>query len=189
MTSFPMSGRADAVNSMAAPPGPAVGEEHGFGVGPAIRGAHNEQAAAKASWPLRSHLELGALPSAVPCARLHAKQVLWEWQLDDLAQTVELIVSELVTNGLQASTGMAESHYQGRWQPGTPPVRLALRSDRRSVLVQVWDANDQTPERREPDLESVGGRGLLLVETLSAEWGTYTPRRSSGKVVWALITR
>jgi len=30
-------------------------------------------------WPLRSYLELGALPSAVPCARLHAKQVLWEW--------------------------------------------------------------------------------------------------------------
>jgi hypothetical protein len=34
---------------------------------------------AGASWPLRSHLELGALPSAVPCARLHAKHVLWEW--------------------------------------------------------------------------------------------------------------
>jgi hypothetical protein len=32
-----------------------------------------------ASWPLRSHLELGALSSAVPCARLHAKHVLWEW--------------------------------------------------------------------------------------------------------------
>jgi len=124
----------------------------------------------------------------VPCARLHTKQVLWEWQLDDLAETVELIVSELVTNGLQASTGMARSRYQGRWQPGTLPVRLSLRSDRQSVLVQVWDASDQAPERKEPDLASVGGRGLLLVETLSAEWGMYKPDQSSGKVVWALVT-
>jgi hypothetical protein len=31
------------------------------------------------AWPLRSGLELGALPSAVPCARLHARQVTWEW--------------------------------------------------------------------------------------------------------------
>ncbi len=30
-------------------------------------------------WPLRSFLELGALPSAVPCARLHTRHLLWEW--------------------------------------------------------------------------------------------------------------
>lgn len=29
-------------------------------------------------WPLRSYLELGILPSAVPCARLHARNILWE---------------------------------------------------------------------------------------------------------------
>ena len=32
-----------------------------------------------AAWPFSSHLELGALDSAVPCARLHARQVVWEW--------------------------------------------------------------------------------------------------------------
>ncbi len=31
-------------------------------------------------WPLRDFLELGALPSAVPCARYHCRQVLWEWR-------------------------------------------------------------------------------------------------------------
>jgi hypothetical protein len=140
-----------------------------------------------ASWPLRSYLELGALPSAVPCARLHAKQVLWEWDLDALGEAVELVVSELVTNGVQASEGMTGSRCLGRWAPGVPPVRLWLCSDERSVLVQVWDANDRRPERKEVDLESVGGRGLLLVEALSAEWGAYVPERSSGKVVWALV--
>jgi histidine kinase-like protein len=148
-----------------------------------------ELSAQAASWPLRSYLELGALPSAVPCARLHTKQVLWEWGLDALAEAVELIVSELLTNGVQVSEGMAGSRCLGRWTPGVPPVRLWLCSDKQSALVQVWDGNDRRPERQEVDQEAVGGRGLLLVEALSAEWGTYTPERSSGKVVWALIAR
>jgi len=142
---------------------------------------------AAASWPLRSHLELGALPSAVPCARLHAKQVLWEWDLDALTEAVELVVSELVTNGVQASEGIMESRCRGRWRSGVPPVRLWLCSDMQNVLVQVWDGSDRRPERKDVDLEVVGGRGLLLVEAVSAEWGTYAPERSSGKVVWALI--
>jgi hypothetical protein len=142
---------------------------------------------AAASWPLRSGLELGALPSAVPCARLHTRLVLAEWGLKTHIETAELLVSELVTNGVQASEGMIGCRYQGRWKPGVPPVRMWLCSDRQSVLVQVWDGNDRRPERKEVDLDAVGGRGLLLVEALSAEWGTYTPERSTGKVVWALI--
>ena len=49
-------------------------------------------------WPLCSYLELGALPTAVPCARLHARHLLWEWGLNGLAADTELLVSELVTN-------------------------------------------------------------------------------------------
>jgi hypothetical protein len=104
-----------------------------------------------------------------------------------LAQAVELVVSELVTNGVQASEGMTGSRYRGRWTPGAPPVRLWLCSDKQNVLVQVWDGNDRRPECKDVDLEAVGGRGLLLVEALSAEWGTYAPERSSGKVIWALV--
>jgi anti-sigma regulatory factor (Ser/Thr protein kinase) len=138
-------------------------------------------------WTLRTFLELGALPTAVPCARLHTKHVLWEWQLSTLADTIELIVSELVTNAVQASTGLTGSRRSGRWVPGVPPVRLWLFSDRHRVLIQVWDGNDKlpAPQHAEPDAES--GRGLLLVESLSAEWGFYPPERSSGKVVWAML--
>ena len=56
-----------------------------------------------AGWPYRTSLELGALPSAVPCARLHTRQVLWEWRLTGLAHSAELLVSELVTNAITAS--------------------------------------------------------------------------------------
>jgi len=56
-------------------------------------------------WPLRSYLELGALPTAVPCARLHARQLVWEWGLNGLAANTELLVSELVTNAVKATAG------------------------------------------------------------------------------------
>jgi anti-sigma regulatory factor (Ser/Thr protein kinase) len=140
-----------------------------------------------AGWPLQSYLEFGALPTAVACGRLHAKQVLWEWDMDALADAAEIIVSELMTNAVQASVGLTRSLYGGQWSEGLPPVRLWLFSDQRRVAVQVWDGNDNmpVPEHLPPDAE--GGRGLLLVETLSAEWGFYSPQASSGKIVWALI--
>ena len=37
-------------------------------------------------WPLRSSLELGALPTAASCACLHVKHVLWEWGLNSSRQ-------------------------------------------------------------------------------------------------------
>src|ERR1700730_3841320 len=54
-------------------------------------------------WPLRDFIEFGALPSAVPCARYHSRQVLWEWRLAMLAENAELLVSELMTNAIAAS--------------------------------------------------------------------------------------
>jgi anti-sigma regulatory factor (Ser/Thr protein kinase) len=137
-------------------------------------------------WSLQSCLELGALPSAVACARLHAKQVIWELGLADLAETVELIVSELVTNAQRASAGMTGSRYKGRWAPGAPPIRLWLYADRQRVLVEVWDGSNRMPEPKSVDLEAEGGRGLLLVESLTEQWGAYTPEGSSGKTVWAV---
>ncbi len=133
-----------------------------------------------------THLELGAFPTAVPCARLHAKHVLREWNLPDLADTAELIVSELVTNAVRASAGLMQSRYDGRWVPGAPPVRLWLLSDGRHIVIQVWDANEEMPACQDAGLDAEGGRGLLLVESLSVEWGSYTPEMSSGKVVWAV---
>jgi hypothetical protein len=42
------------------------------------------------------------------------------------------------------------------------------------------------PVRQDADPDSASGRGLLLIETLSKDWGAY--RKANGKVVWALIT-
>lgn len=61
------------------------------------------QAAPQTTRPLQTHLELAALPSAVPCARGHVRAVALEWGLQELADTAELLASELVTNAIQAS--------------------------------------------------------------------------------------
>lgn len=152
-------------------------------------GRHEEEQAVPdfSEWPLLSHLVLGALPSAVPCARLHIRQVLWEWGLQRLTDPAELIVSELVTNGVCASESLTGSRYAGRWVPGTPPVRLWLLGYQQRIAIQVWDANNQFPVRQPPDPDAESGRGLLLVESLSDECGSYRPQQSSGKVLWATL--
>jgi anti-sigma regulatory factor (Ser/Thr protein kinase) len=131
-------------------------------------------------WPLHSFLDLGALPSAVPCARLHVREMLWEWRLSELADSTELIVSELVTNAIVISR--ADAHGA--------PVRLWLLSDGVSVLIVVWDASPMPPVRMSTGENDESGRGLLLVETLSERWSFYfPPRPRGGKAIWALVEK
>ena len=112
-------------------------------------------------WPLRDFLELAALPGPVPCARYHCRQVLWEWHLTGLAHSAELLVSELVTNAIAAS----------RSAGGDSPVQLSLLSDTTRVVIMVWDASSYLLVRAEPSTDAKTGRGLLLVEMISDQWG------------------
>jgi hypothetical protein len=139
-------------------------------------------------WPYLSYLELGAFPSAVPSSRLHARLVVAEWGLGELAEVVELIASELVTNAMYASQGLFGNRFLGRWSPGPPPVRLWLQADNERVLIQVWDASDRMPQLNQSESLSDNGRGLVLVEALSTKSGVYLLEGSSGKVVWAEVS-
>ena len=126
-------------------------------------------------WPLRSFLELGAFPGAVPCARLHARQMLWEWQLIGLSDIAELLIAELVRNAVQISCANAQ----------TTPVRLWMMANRTRVLILVWDSSPLPPVRQSTSQDDENGRGLLLVETLSTRWDWYfPPQHNAGKVVW-----
>jgi anti-sigma regulatory factor (Ser/Thr protein kinase) len=129
-------------------------------------------------WLLRTHLELAPLPTAVPCARLHARQVLWEWGLIEHRDSLELIISELVTNAVAASQSLSIP----------TPVRLWMLSDHTRVLVLVWDGNPTEPAPGAEDLDAENGRGLMLVEAVCERWAWYFPEQSAGKVVWAIVT-
>ena len=147
-------------------------------------------------WPLQTRLDLGALPGAVPCARLHARLVLTEWGQAQAGDSVELIVSELMTNALRACTdpvgGRPGYDAEGRQLP----LGLRLASDRRQVLVEIWDGNMAPPVPGQTSLDGETGRGLLMVEAVSSRWGYYYPAQQprgtapderAAKVVWALI--
>jgi anti-sigma regulatory factor (Ser/Thr protein kinase) len=125
-------------------------------------------------WPLRSSLELGALSTAVPCACLHVKHVLWEWGLNGLAESAELLVSELVSNAVNATR-----------QPGQT-VSVNLAGHATGVLIEVRDSDPQPPDTKgtNGDGASEGTDGVLLVAALSTRWNWYLTEEPPGKVVW-----
>jgi hypothetical protein len=127
-----------------------------------------------ARWPYHSFLPLGALPGAVPCARLHTTAVLWEWGMEALGHAAELAVSELVTNAVRASTCAYDARPPGP-PTGLPAVGLRLAGDRLRLLVEVSDHDPGPPVPTGVDPERDGGRGLLLVEAVSERWGYYYP--------------
>jgi hypothetical protein len=126
-------------------------------------------------WPLRSYLELGALPTAVPCARLHARHLLWEWGLNETAADTELLVSELVTNAVKATAGQHQA-----------AIRLQLSSDTTCVRVEVWDADPtRRYSRTAPPISRKKEAAACSWSRRSARAGTGTapeshPARSSG---------
>lgn len=123
---------------------------------------------------LSSALEFAPLPTAVPCARLHAVHVLHEWGMRHLADDLAMIVSELITNAIDASVVL----------PDRPPVALRLLADEKSLLIEVWDASPLDAELREADADAECGRGLTVVAALADRWG-HERTSSRRKVVWA----
>jgi anti-sigma regulatory factor (Ser/Thr protein kinase) len=132
-----------------------------------------------AGWPHRAFLELAALPSAVPCARLGTRQVLWEWGLAEFNENTELLVAELTTNAMQVCRAAAQEDQ----------IRLWLVSDRMQVVVVVWDASPLPPVPVTAGEDAENGRGLLLVQAISARWDWALTPDMGGKVVWAQTLR
>ncbi|MDI5964938.1 ATP-binding SpoIIE family protein phosphatase [Streptantibioticus silvisoli] len=109
-------------------------------------------------------------PAAVGDARDRTTRQLQDWGLDDLAFTTELIVSELVTNGIR--------HAE-------PPVVLRLIRDHDTLVCEVTDGSSSAPHlTRAPD-SAEGGRGLMITAQLVAgRWGVRYDS-TGGKAIWA----
>lgn len=99
-------------------------------------------------------------------ARRLARRALARWDLEELSDSVELLVSEVVTNAVR---------YAER------PITLRLlRTD--TLRCEVGDDVPQLPRLRQARATDEGGRGLYLVNRLARRWGA--TRLSTGKVVW-----
>ncbi|USQ83270.1 SpoIIE family protein phosphatase [Streptomyces phaeoluteigriseus] len=104
-------------------------------------------------------------------ARRLARRALVRWGMEDMTDSVELLVSEVVTNAVRYATR---------------PVSLRLlRTD--VLRCEVGDDVPQLPRLRQARATDEGGRGLYLVNRLARRWGA--TRLSTGKVVWFELNR
>ncbi|MFC8507292.1 SpoIIE family protein phosphatase [Streptomyces sp. NPDC057411] len=104
---------------------------------------------------------------AASVARGLVTDQLAAWDLEELADVFELVVSELVGNALRYGNG---------------PGRLRLLRGER-LVVEVSDTGPDLPQIQHADLGDEGGRGLQLINMLCRRWGS--SRTVTGKVVWA----
>ncbi|MET8646764.1 SpoIIE family protein phosphatase [Streptomyces sp. NPDC004074] len=120
-----------------------------------------------ASWQFPSD------PAVVSRARTLAARQLTQWGLEHLAESTELIVSELFTNAIIHGKGDRNSDST-----------IGLRLIRHEMLTcEVSDASHSHPILRHPRTTDEHGRGLFLVTQLSHRWGTrHIP---DGKLIWA----
>lgn len=100
-------------------------------------------------------------------ARHFVAATLDGWGCAHVADTACLLTSELVTNAVKH---------------GREPVRLSMTHHEAEVRVEVSDGGGGEARvcNRGPAADS--GRGLVLVEAMSAAWGVHPA--SSGKSIW-----
>ncbi|MEV5707808.1 ATP-binding protein [Actinoallomurus sp. NPDC052274] len=125
---------------------------------------------------------IAALPTAAGQARAYTRSALRSWRLDVLIDTAELLVSELVTNAVTATGAVTCPVRTGR-RIKEPSIYLCLSAFAETLLIEVWDRSDDPPHRRTASDDDENGRGLLLVQALSKNWG-YESLHSGGKIVW-----
>lgn len=118
-------------------------------------------------------IRLAAAFAAVSLSRDFIRRTLTAWELAEQIDGAQLIGSELVTNAVKMS-GPAGSHVIG----------VQLRAAGGSLYVEVWDRDGGTPVIPAQSADAEGGRGLFLVEALSARWDVFCSA-APGKVVWA----
>jgi anti-sigma regulatory factor (Ser/Thr protein kinase) len=123
-------------------------------------------------------LALRSCPESVPVARRQVRAALSMHGLGEYADDAEIITAELVTNAVQHACA-----------PGTKTIRVSLThtGSPAAVTVAVSDSSPHGPIKRDTPPGSEQGRGLQIVEALSAHWG-WRPE-DGGKAVFAVLAR
>ncbi|GAA2724146.1 hypothetical protein CAE01nite_09870 [Cellulomonas aerilata] len=102
-------------------------------------------------------------------ARRFLRETLVGWDLSQVEDTSQIVVSELVTNAITHAASAC---------------RLRLSRRGATVRVEVVDGGTGTPDPRPPTISGESGRGMHIVSALAVAWGTEL-LDEGGKVVWA----
>jgi hypothetical protein len=134
-----------------------------------IRGAGGAAPVVVRTWP--------HTPRSIPRARHELRRNLEAWGLP-LADTAEVVLSELLTNAVKHARSPRGRHIETRYEP-TPDGCLRI---------EVHDANETWPVLKAPAADAESGHGLGLVHALTAgRWGV-SERQGVGKLIWAVVT-
>jgi CheY-like chemotaxis protein/anti-sigma regulatory factor (Ser/Thr protein kinase) len=114
----------------------------------------------------------GSLTSARE-ARAFTAATLDDWGVADIVDDVLLVVTELVNNAVTHALSACE---------------LRISVSPLSLRIEVSDEGAGTPDPLPPSSTRNHGRGLHLVDALTAAWG-FESREGGGKMVWAELLR
>lgn len=118
--------------------------------------------------PREARLQLHADVAEVGVVRELLKRLLASWRMAAAAtDDVLLLASEVAGNAIRH---------------GQSPVTLIARYDGKRVRIEVGDGSRELPMTRHPTAFDEGGRGMLLVEAIAADWGVLAT--TGGKRVW-----
>jgi anti-sigma regulatory factor (Ser/Thr protein kinase) len=131
---------------------------------------------------------LSALPSAPSCARAEVHAALTMWDMSNLTEAAELVVTKLATNAVRAA-GRSGQPSSGLDRP-TPVILICLLADRGRLRIETWDQAPGFPVLREAPADAEFGRGLALVDAITeGRWGWHPAASAQvGKCVWAEIS-
>jgi CheY-like chemotaxis protein len=126
-----------------------------------LSGAATDDTPTASTWRLPAALTSGGL------ARSHLRALLDDWELTDLLDEVELLTTELVNNAVMHARS---------------DVVLTVRRSVQCLHVSVSDTGEGVPKRPDAGIEATHGRGLMLVEAMSSDWGATV--NGAQKVLW-----
>ncbi|MCE6998338.1 ATP-binding protein [Saccharothrix sp. S26] len=115
-------------------------------------------------------LELEDDAPALAEVRRWTGEALADLTADEVADA-QLVVCELVANA---------------YEHGQHPLYVRLRRTRDHVRVEVTDLSPQVPVVGRSSVRVTRGRGMVLVDRLSRQWGAV--RHAVGKTVWAVLS-
>ena len=117
---------------------------------------------------------------------VHGATTLTKTLWPEVIDAAELLVSELVTNAVKAcGANIKDMTYSEL--ASVERISLTLRHLPSRIIVEVFDTDQRPPLLADADAEDESGRGLMLVEALSKEWGYFfTP--TGGKVVYSILS-
>lgn len=127
----------------------------------------------------RDRIEFAVLASTPRWSREFTARFLRRYAQSDAIETAALVISELVTNAVQAARQLDHRSTIG----------LSLRLFRGCLVAEILDSSPEVPFLvEEADALAEHGRGLHLVDALTdGRWGWFRWPASHRKVVWCQL--